>query len=96
MAMPAIEHRLWTVEEVQAIPDDGNRYECIDGELFVSPSPTRAHQQAVLELIDINQPCGVRNFALKIRTACYHRQHKRKPKQKSHPVSFVEISQRDR
>ena len=50
MAMPAIEHRLWTVEEVHAIPDDGNRYECIDGELFVSPSPTRAHQQAVLEL----------------------------------------------
>lgn len=48
MAMPAIEHRLWTVEEVQAIPEDGNRYECIDGELFVSPSPVQRHQRALL------------------------------------------------
>ncbi len=50
MAMRAIETKLWTVEEVQAIPDDGNRYECIDGELFVSPSPTCAHQRAALLL----------------------------------------------
>ena len=47
MAMPAIEHRLWTVEEVHAIPDDGNRYECIEGELFVSPSPVQRHQRAL-------------------------------------------------
>ncbi len=47
MAMPAIEHRLWTAEEVHAIPNDGNRYECIDGELFVSPSPVQRHQRAL-------------------------------------------------
>ncbi len=50
MAMPAIDSREWTVSDIQAIPGGGNRYECIDGALFVSPSPTRRHQQAVLEL----------------------------------------------
>ena len=33
----------WTVEEVLALPDDGNRYEVIAGELLVSPSPRRLH-----------------------------------------------------
>ncbi|MEP7346733.1 MAG: Uma2 family endonuclease [Gemmatimonadaceae bacterium] len=37
----------WTVEMVHALPDDGNRYEVIDGELLVSPSPSRLHQRAV-------------------------------------------------
>jgi Uma2 family endonuclease len=35
---------------VHALPDDGNRYEIIDGELLVSPSPTWLHQSAVLDL----------------------------------------------
>jgi len=35
---------------VRALPDDGNRYEVIDGELFVTPAPSVAHQCAVLEL----------------------------------------------
>lgn len=46
----AISARQWTVEEVQALPDDGNRYELIDGELLVSPSPSWTHQRGVLEL----------------------------------------------
>jgi len=49
MAMPA-QHTEWTVDMVRALPDDGNRYEVIDGELFVTPAPTVAHQRAVLEL----------------------------------------------
>ncbi len=50
MGMPnAARH--WTREEVLALPDDGNRYELIDGELLVSPSPNWLHQQAVLALI---------------------------------------------
>jgi Uma2 family endonuclease len=32
--------KLWTREAVLALPDDGNRYELLDGELLVSPSPT--------------------------------------------------------
>ena len=46
MAMPA-QHTEWTVDMVRALPDDGNRYEVIDGELFVTPAPSVAHQRAV-------------------------------------------------
>ena len=48
MAMPALPTE-WTVEMVRALPDDGNRYEVIDGELFVTPAPSVVHQRAVLE-----------------------------------------------
>lgn len=51
MAMPALAPRRWTAAEIQALPDDPtHRYECVDGELLVSPSPRTAHQSAVMEL----------------------------------------------
>jgi Uma2 family endonuclease len=55
MAMPA---RLteWTVDMVRALPDDSNRYEIIDGELFVTPAPSVVHQRAVLELALVVAP----------------------------------------
>lgn len=34
-----------TYEDLCQMPDDGNRYEVIDGELFVSPSPNKKHQR---------------------------------------------------
>jgi len=40
----------WTVEMLNALPDDGQRYEVIDGELFVTPAPAFVHQWAVDEL----------------------------------------------
>jgi Uma2 family endonuclease len=40
----------WTIDMVRALPDDRNRYEIIDGELFVTPAPSWTHQGAVLEL----------------------------------------------
>ncbi|MDP1857198.1 MAG: Uma2 family endonuclease [Gemmatimonadaceae bacterium] len=52
MAMPAPAARSdWTAEEINALPDDGNRYEVVDGELLVSPAPTNEHQEAVVELL---------------------------------------------
>jgi Uma2 family endonuclease len=42
--------RQWTVEELWELPEDGNRYEIIDGELFVNPAPRRVHQDAAGEL----------------------------------------------
>jgi len=42
--------RQWTVDDLQDLPDDGQRYEVIDGELFVIPSPSYDHQAAVAVL----------------------------------------------
>ncbi len=36
--------RPWTREELARLPDDGNRYEVFEGELFVTPAPTWRHQ----------------------------------------------------
>ena len=38
--------REWTVDDIHALPDDGNRYEVIDGKLFVTPAPAWRHQSA--------------------------------------------------
>lgn len=37
----------YTVEMVQALPDDGNRYEAVHGELLVTPSPILGHQRLI-------------------------------------------------
>jgi len=42
--------RPFTVDDLEAMPDDGNRYELIDGTLIVSPAPGLRHQDVVLEL----------------------------------------------
>lgn len=42
--------RRWTYDEFVRLPDDGNRYEVIGGELFVTPSPTRLHQRVVTNI----------------------------------------------
>jgi Uma2 family endonuclease len=40
----------WAVDDLRDLPDDGNRYEVIDGELFVTPAPTWKHQEATAAL----------------------------------------------
>jgi Uma2 family endonuclease len=50
MGMPETRTR-WTADMVRALPDDGNRYEVVDGELLVTPAPTRLHQRAVAEFL---------------------------------------------
>lgn len=37
----------WTYADYAAIPDDGNRYEVIDGVLYAMPAPTIVHQIVV-------------------------------------------------
>src|SRR5690606_24847259 len=34
----------WTYAEYARFPDDGNRYEVIDGEVLVTPAPSPRHQ----------------------------------------------------
>jgi Uma2 family endonuclease len=41
----------WTYEDWLELPDDGARYEVVDGELHVTPPPTIAHQRASLRLV---------------------------------------------
>ena len=36
-----------TEDDLAEMPDDGHRYELIDGVLIVSPSPNLAHQRCV-------------------------------------------------
>jgi Uma2 family endonuclease len=48
--MPITSDDLWTVEQVQALPADGNRYELVWGELLVTPAPRLAHQRVVFRL----------------------------------------------
>lgn len=51
MAMPVIpESRRYTVQEVLEFPNDGNRYEVVQGELLVSPSPRNRHQVLLARL----------------------------------------------
>lgn len=40
-----------TEDDLAAMPDDGHRYELIDGVLIVSPSPTIHHQRCIKALI---------------------------------------------
>lgn len=42
--------RHWTRDAVLALPDDGQRYELVSGELVVTPAPHRLHQRTVAAL----------------------------------------------
>jgi len=46
MAVPA-QSLDWTAAAAIALPADGNRYEVLDGELFVTPAPSWGHQAAL-------------------------------------------------
>ena len=52
MGMPQ-SARIWTAEMVWALPEDGKRYEVIDGELLVTPAPTGDHQHVVGQLFRV-------------------------------------------
>lgn len=42
--------RLLTYADLQEMPDDGNRYEIIGGELIVNPAPISDHQRVLVQL----------------------------------------------
>src|SRR5260370_31773459 len=43
--------RPFTVHDLDRLPDDGRRYELLDGVLVVSPRPTTVHQLAASRLV---------------------------------------------
>ncbi len=50
MTSPSDVARPFTVADLEGMPDDGRRYELIDGELLVSPAPGWPHQEAACAL----------------------------------------------
>lgn len=46
----AVSLRRYTVDELDAFPSDGNRYELLDGVLFVTPAPGPIHEEVVARL----------------------------------------------
>ena len=46
----------WTLEEVHSLPDDGNKYELVRGQLFVTPVPSPAHELIALRLGEVLFP----------------------------------------
>jgi Uma2 family endonuclease len=46
----------WTLEELHSLPDDGNKYELVRGELFVTPAPAVSHETVAARLSDILVP----------------------------------------
>ena len=51
--MSAKAEPLLTIDDLDALPEDGNHYELIEGELFVSRAPSLAHQIIVSNLIAV-------------------------------------------
>jgi Uma2 family endonuclease len=62
MGMPAVDTS-WTVDLLDALPDDGQRHEIIDGVLFVTPAPSDVHQLVAAafwrRLWDYMRPMGL-------------------------------------
>jgi Uma2 family endonuclease len=49
MSMPSAANS-WTIEELHRLPDDGNKYELVNGELFVTPAPNEEHETLAARL----------------------------------------------
>jgi Uma2 family endonuclease len=48
--------KVWTLEALHALPDDGNTYELVRGELLVTPAPTNHHENVAVLLARALEP----------------------------------------
>jgi Uma2 family endonuclease len=50
--------QVFTVDDLDGMPDDGRRYELVDGVLIVSPHPSVTHQAVLSELaVQLHEAC---------------------------------------
>ena len=52
----AIPTKRWTLEELHSLPDDGNKYELVRGQLFVTPPPAPVHEAVLARLHTLLEP----------------------------------------
>jgi Uma2 family endonuclease len=52
----ALATKRWTLKELHSLPDDGNKYELVRGELFVTPAPTDEHETILAKLSRVLDP----------------------------------------
>ena len=57
----ATQIKRWTLEEVHSLPDDGNKYELVRGELFVTPPPGADHETILARLSRLLEPYVARH-----------------------------------
>jgi Uma2 family endonuclease len=60
--MPMSVGRPFSVADLEAMPDDGRRYELIDGELLVTPAPSWPHQEVAYTLYMALRGACTRDF----------------------------------
>jgi Uma2 family endonuclease len=48
--VPGPEQGQWTYAAYAALPDDGHRYEVVNGVLYMTPSPSWSHQEVAFEI----------------------------------------------
>lgn len=46
----AAREKKWTLDELHRLPDDGNKYELVRGDLFVTPAPRPSHEEILAAL----------------------------------------------
>ena len=77
LALRKEDARVWTYRDYYNMPDDGNRYEIINGKMYMMAAPSRQHQGIVSELIREfgnylrGKPCKVYSSPFDVRLAFY-------------------------
>ena len=57
----ALDTQPWTLDMLHRLPDDGNKYELVRGELFVTPPPAREHETIIALIARILDPYAQRH-----------------------------------
>ncbi|MCP4363209.1 MAG: Uma2 family endonuclease, partial [Chloroflexi bacterium] len=82
----------WTYEDYLRLPDDGNRYEIIEGTLYVTNAPGYDHQFTVIELVFLIKQFVMENELGVVRTAPFevHLSETTRPVQPDSPFISAE------